>query len=124
MKITNQRTVSTLKITVIMLNLPPIRRAGRIKKLRFEFKDLGAASMMKEYLRNIYKIVNSYSLARTAFLLWCEKAEISEVFCLKQMAKTIRRRLDGLLVYWKHDKLTSASQEVFNNKIGWLTRQA
>jgi hypothetical protein len=27
------------------------------------------------------------------------------------MAKTIRNRLDGLLAYWKHAKLTSASQE-------------
>ena len=98
--------------------------ADDLKKLRFEFKDLGTASMMKEYLRNIYKLADSYDLARTAFLLWSEKAEASGVHCLKQMAKTIRRRLDGLLAYWKHEKLTSASQEGFNNKIGWLTRQA
>jgi transposase len=98
--------------------------ADDLKKLRFEFKDLGTASMMKEYLRNIYKLADSYSLVRTAFLLWSEKAEASGIHCLKQMAKTIRKRLEGLLAYWKHDKLTSASQEGFNNKIGWLTRQA
>ena len=74
--------------------------------------------------QNIYKLANSYDLARTAFLLWSEKAEASGVRCLKQMAKTIRNRLDGLLAYWKHAKLPSASQEGFNNKIGWLTRQA
>jgi transposase len=98
--------------------------ADDLKKLRFEFKNLGTASMMKEYLRNIYKLADSHELARTAFLLWAEKAEASGIHCLKQMAKTIRRRLDGLLAYWKHAKLTSASQEGFNNKIGWLTRQA
>jgi len=98
--------------------------ADDLKKLRYEFKDLGTASMMKEYLRNIYKLADTYSLARTAFLLWCEKAEASGIHCLKQMAKTIRSRMDGLLAYWKHAKLTSASQEGFNNKIGWLTRQA
>jgi len=98
--------------------------ADDLKKLRFEFKDLGTASMMKEYLRNIYKLADNYELARTAFLLWAEKAETSGIHCLKQMAKTIRRRLDGVLAYWKHAKLTSASQEGFNNKIGWLTRQA
>jgi transposase len=98
--------------------------ADDLKKLRFEFKDLGTASMMKEYLRNIYKLADSYELARAAFLLWSEKAEASGIHCLKQMAKTIRRRLEGLLAYWKHAKLTSASQEGFNNKIGWLTRQA
>ena len=98
--------------------------ASELQKLRFEFEDLGTASLMKEYLRNIYKLADGYELARTAFLLWCEKAEASGIQCLKQMAKTIRKRIEGLLAYWKHDKLTSASQEGFNNKIGWLTRQA
>ena len=95
-----------------------------LQKLQLKFKDLGTASMMKEYLRNIYKIADSVEIARTAFLLWCEKAEISNIFCLKQMAKTIRKRLDGLISFWKHSRITSASQEGFNNKIGWLTRQA
>ena len=94
-----------------------VTAADDLKKLRFEFKDLGTASMMKEYLRNIYKLADSYELARTAFLLWSEKAEASGIHCLKQMAKTIRNRLDGLLAYWKHAKLTSASPEGFNNMI-------
>jgi len=98
--------------------------AEELKQLRFQFKDLGTASLMKEYLRNIYKLADSCELARTAFLLWCEKAEASGVRCLKQMAKTIRKRLQGLLGYWRHNRITSASQEGFNNKIGWLTRQA
>jgi hypothetical protein len=63
---------------------------AELKKLRFEFKDLGTASLMKEYLRNIYRIAPAYELARTAFLLWCEKAEASGVHCLKKMAKTIQ----------------------------------
>lgn len=98
--------------------------AEELKKLRFEFKDLGTASLMKEFLRNIYRLADSCELARTAFLLWCEKAEASGIRCLKQMAKTIRKRLQGLLGYWRHNRITSASQEGFNNKIGWLTRQA
>ena len=100
------------------------KAAQELKKLRFEFKDLGTASMMKEYLRNIYRIADSSELARTAFTLWCEKAEASAIFCLKQMAKTIRKRIEGLVSFWKHHRITSASQEGFNNKIGWLTRQA
>jgi len=98
--------------------------AQELKKLRFEYEDLGTASLMKEYLRNIYKLADTIDTARTAFTLWCEKAEASTVKCLKQMAKTIRKRIDGLLAFWKHDKITNASQEGFNNKIGWLTRQA
>lgn len=98
--------------------------AQELKKLRFEFKDLGTASMMKEYLRNIYKMADCCQTARMAFTLWCEKAEVSGIHCLKQMAKTIRKRIEGLLAFWKHKGLTNASQEGFNNKIGWLTRQA
>ena len=95
-----------------------------LKKLRFEYQDLGTASLMKEYLRNIYKIADSAEVARTAFMLWCEQADASTVRYLKKMTKTIRKRLNGLLAFWKHDRLTNASQEGFNNKIGWLTRQA
>lgn len=95
-----------------------------LEKLRLEYKDLGTASMMKEYLRNIYKIAESVSTARKAFTLWCAKAEASAINCLKQMAKTIRKRMAGLLAFWKYDGITNASQEGFNNKIGWLTRQA
>ena len=100
------------------------KASQELKKLRFEYQNLGTASLMKEYLRNIYKIADSAEVARTAFMLWCEQAEASTVRCLKQMAKTIRKRLNGLLAFWKHDRLTNASQEGFNNKIGWLTRQA
>ena len=39
------------------------------------------------------------------------------------MAKTITRRLDGSVAYWK-DNITSASLEGFNNKIGALNRIA
>ena len=98
--------------------------AQDLKKLRFEYQDLGTASLMIEYLRNIYKIADGAEMAKAAFILWCEKAEASAVHCLKQMAKTIRKRLNGLIAFWKHDRLTNASQEGFNNKIGWLTRQA
>lgn len=52
------------------------------------------------------------------------KAVSSGITRLKTMAKTIRSRLDGLVCYWRYDNITNASQEGFNNKIGWLTRQA
>jgi transposase len=111
---------------VLLRNQEDLSRkaAEELKKLRFEFQDLGTASMMKEYLRNIYRMADCYKIARKAFTLWCDKAEISEIHCLKQMAKTIRKRMEGLLGFWKHHRLTNASQEGFNNKIGWLTRQA
>ncbi|WP_105044824.1 transposase [Rubritalea profundi] len=36
----------------------------------------------------------------------------------------MRKRIEGLLGFCKHHRPTNASQEGFNNKIGWLTRQA
>jgi transposase len=102
----------------------PSDAATELAELRLQYKDLGTASMMKEYLRNIYKMATDEKLAEKAFVLWCEKADISGISCLKQMARTIRKRMKGLLAYWRHNKLTNASQEGFNNKIGWLTRQA
>jgi len=97
---------------------------GELEQLRGEFDELGTASAMKEYLRNIYRIANGVAVAKLAFEKWCAMADESGVACLAQMAKTIRRRMDGLLAYWRHGYLTNASQEGFNNKIGWLTRQA
>lgn len=95
-----------------------------LEKLRNEFADLGTASLMKECLRNIYKMAMDSTVARKAFERWCEKALVSGIYCLKQMAKTITNRMEGILGYWRHGSLTNASQEGFNNKVGWLTRQA
>lgn len=95
-----------------------------LEKLRYKFADLGTASIMKECLRNIYKLAMDSALARKAFELWCEKALASGIHCLKQTAKTITNRIEGILGYWRHGSLTNASQEGFNNKVGWLTRQA
>ena len=104
-------------------NLKP-EAVEELKKLRLEYQDLGTASLMKEYLRNIYKLDDGAQTARAAFELWCQKAQAYAIQCLKQIAKTIRKRIDGLIACWKHDRITNASQEGFNNKIGWLTRQA
>ena len=100
------------------------RSLCKLNTIREMFKDLGTASVMKESLRNIYKLTDSSCFAKDAFMSWCEKAEVSGVACLKTMAKTIRKRIKGLVSFWDHKRLTSASQEGFNNKIGWLTRQA
>jgi transposase len=43
---------------------------------------------------------------------------------MKTMANTIKKNMEGIKGYWKHDKLTSAGMEGVNNKIGWLNKQA
>ena len=94
-----------------------------LEELRETYSDLGTASALKESLRWIYKLANSYRLAEMAFERWCRKAEASGVTCLEKMSETIKRHRSGILAYWKHG-ITNGSQEGFNNKIGWLTRQA
>ena len=87
------------------------------------FDDLGTAYWLKESLRNIYKICDNSIEAKLGFERWCELAYRSGVAGLKTMAKTIEKSLDGIISYWTA-RVTSASMEGFNNKIGWLTRQA
>ena len=51
-------------------------------------------------------------------------AEQSGVPELKQMASTLRDKLDGIVTFWTFHHLTNASLEGFNNKIRWLIPQA
>ena len=95
-----------------------------LEELREKFSGLGTASAMKEYLRNIYQLADGITVAEPAFKKWCSMADESGIDCLKRMAKTIRTHWNGVLAYWRHNNITNASQEGFNNKIGWLTRQA
>lgn len=97
---------------------------SELEELREQFSDLGMASAMKEVLRNIYQMADGITVAELAFKKWCAMADESGIDALKRMAKTIRSHWDGVLAYWRHNQITNASQEGFNNKIGWLTRQA
>jgi transposase len=98
--------------------------AVELARLKDLFEDLGVASFMKECLRKIYSLAPDEDLAERAFNYWCKLADESEITCLKTMAKTIRRHLDGILAYWGERQLTSAGMEGFNNKVRWLIRQA
>ena len=88
------------------------------------FDDLATAHYLKETLRNVYRLADSRNLAETAFLRWCALAAESGIAEMETMAKTINKHMDGVLAYWDTGGMTSASMEGFNNKIGWLTRQA
>lgn len=94
-----------------------------LNNIRKTYFTLGEMSMMKECLRNIYSIAEYADQARTAFIRWTELAIETGISELKTMAKTITKRLNGLIAYW-NDGITSAGMEGFNNKIGALNRQA
>ena len=86
------------------------------------YQELGTAHELKEALRRIYKIRNLVFVENT-LVYWCEKAEACQIKELFSMAKTLRKHAAGIVAFWKTG-ITSASMEGFNNKIGWLTRQA
>lgn len=91
--------------------------------IRDTYWELGEMSMMKECLRNIYSIAETAWEAEIAFTRWGELALETGINELKTMAKTIKQRFDGIIAFW-NTGFTSASMEGFNNKIGWLQRQA
>jgi transposase len=95
-----------------------------LDKLKCLFEDLGVATFMKECLRRIYSLATDEHMAELAFEYWCKLADESGIHCLKTMAKTIRRHMNGILAYWGERQLTSAGMEGFNNKVRWLIRQA
>jgi transposase len=95
-----------------------------LEKLKDLFEDLGVATFMKECLRKIYSLAPDEYMAEIAFEYWCKIADESEISCLKKMAKSIRKHIDGILAYWGERQLTSAGMEGFNNKVRWLIRQA
>ncbi len=79
---------------------------------------------MKEVLRNIYQMADGMTVAELAFTKWCSMADESGIDHLKRMVKTIRSHWNGVLAYWRHNNITNASQEGFNNKIRHLIAQA
>jgi len=96
----------------------------RLDELKIMFDDLGTACFLKEALRKIYAIAEYDYDAELALNYWCKLAKESKIPSMKTMSKTILRNMDGIKGYWKHNSLTSAGMEGFNNKIGWLNRQA
>ena len=88
------------------------------------FTELGTSHALKESLRSIYSIADNRTCADMAFKRWYDLAMASAIPELMTMAKTIKKHINGILAYWSTGGITSASMEGFNNKIGWLTRQA
>lgn len=95
-----------------------------LEQCKQTFDELSTVHYLKESLRNIYSMADSKVCAEIAFERWYAMAIESEIPEMKTMAGTIKKNIKGILAYWDTDGMTSAAMEGFNNKIGWLTRQA
>jgi transposase len=104
-------------------NLTP-KAEEELKLCSSLFTELGTAHALKESLRNIYSMADNQTSADMAFKRWYELAIASGITELVTMAETVKKHIKGILAYWYTGGITSASMEGFNNKIGWLTRQA
>jgi len=98
--------------------------AEKLQEVRDKFPELGTVVLMKEKLRNVYKLADDKVDAEISLEDWCSEAESSNIKELKSMAKTLRTHWAGVLAYWTTDGVTSAAVEGFNNKIRWLVKQA
>ena len=94
---------------------------GNIRK---QFHELNEIYTFKEALRSIYRQAKDESEAGFAFGNWCNMANMTNVNELKSMAKTIMKRLQGLITYWKYDGISNSHMEGFNNKLKLLSRKA
>ena len=94
------------------------------EEVKSQYHEVGCAVVLKEKLRNIYKFAIDEVEAEWLLFVWCEEADKSDIKELKSMAKCIRTHIVGILAYWATNGINSAAVEGFNNKIGWLQRQA
>lgn len=128
MKQLDEETRSQLKRKrrLFLCNQEDLDDEGRseLATIKETFSDLSTVHAMKEKLRSIYRTATGESDARMLFKDWIQTAEASGIAALESMAKTICGHLEGILGYWRFNKLTSAGMEGFNNKIRWLIRQA
>lgn len=120
-----EKTILKGKRFTLLRNLENLSSKEKkdLQKIRDTYHELGEMSMMKECLRNIYSICSTADEAKGAFIYWCKLAEETAIRELKTMAKTILSKLNGIAAFFSTG-FTSSSMEGFNNKIGWLQRQA
>jgi transposase len=85
-------------------------------------KPLAAAYYMKEDLRQIWDQQNKKAAA-ACLTDWIDKAKISEIDILKDMAASIEKHKDGILAYYDFP-ISTGPLEGTNNKIKTLQRQA
>lgn len=94
----------------------------RLNTLLAANEPLFIAYTMKEQLRSFWTQENRES-AEIFLKNWCTDALIQGAQPLRNVAKALVRRLDGLLNYFKH-RISNGKAEGINNKIKTLKRQA
>lgn len=75
-------------------------------------------------MKGIYARAKTSCHVKIALHRWCKLAEETNIPELKNMARTIRNKLDGFVSFRTFRHIYNAKMEEFNNKIRWLIKQA
>jgi transposase len=126
MRVLDPEDRSHLKRTRWVLLKRPERLDGseskRLEAIRKHNDKLYRAYMLKETLLDVFEL-DSPSRARPAIEAWISWAQRSRLKPFVQLARTVRRHIDGILAFID-SRLTNARLEGMNNKIRLLSHRA
>ncbi|MFH1249746.1 MAG: transposase, partial [bacterium] len=85
-------------------------------------KHLSTVYILKDELKHLWSYT-SEAWFKKAFNAWYRKAIYSKIEPLKEFARSLKRRIDGIIAHCKH-KLNTSFLEGMNNKIKVIKRVA
>lgn len=88
------------------------------------YQEIGAAVVLRDSLRNIYRTASGNIEARKMLIDWCRQCRESGVKELKSIAGTVTRFLDSIVAYWTSGGMSNGAHEGFNNKVRKLNSRA
>jgi len=94
-----------------------------LKTIRMISKDLGAAHMMKENLRSIYRTCQDGTQAILQLGIWADNMIKLGIKELKRVAHTVMEHIEGISAFWD-TRLTNSHMEGFNSKLRGMVKMA
>ncbi|MDO9565464.1 MAG: ISL3 family transposase [Candidatus Desulfaltia sp.] len=98
------------------------KNRNSLKELLALNKHLSTVYILKDELKHLWSYT-SEAWFKKAFNAWYRKAIYSKIEPLKEFARSLKRRIDGIIAHCKH-KLNTSFLEGMNNKIKVIKRVA
>ena len=91
------------------------KSTDKLENLRNIFKDLGDVNIKKEELRSVYANADDEFAAEALLKEWCITSKATGVDELLRMVKTIENHMEGILSFWRNNRLTRTFLERGNS---------
>lgn len=101
----------------------PAAAAKHLEAIRGISQDLGAAHMMKEDLRAIYRTCQNGTQAILQLGIWAANMFRIGLRELKRVARTVLEHMEGIAAFWD-TRLTNSHMEGFNSKLRGRVKMA